>query len=345
MRRALVLGVILIGSSTARAHIGAVVANARFTSPATPMVTAADAGVLLAPFTVESVAAGAPVTVTWEDGDNDPTGRFYFYYIDHCPSFDVPVTDIESTLATAIPDGNGVWASCVCNPDAGMGVTCPDAGPTGRDCRNAITWDTTSVPTGTYWIVAVNNDPPYHVYSVSGSPVQVTAAGDQTPPAAIVLRPDGYNAYDKSYRVQWFAVGTPPLKFDLAYGIEDPALVLGPTTSLGTNVQGFSDPDGTWSWDWDISSYTNLGVFFLRVTVTDGNGKSTYTDSRFGLSVFHPSLDGGPPDLSKHPTDMLTLKPPPHGCEVAPGGEFWTLLAPFGAAFALLIFVRRLRRR
>ncbi|HZS37507.1 MAG TPA: hypothetical protein VFF06_11810 [Polyangia bacterium] len=346
MRRVVFLAVLFL-AQPARAHLGAVVANARFTKPPPPSVTAVDAGVALAPFTFESTGPGSfTYTVSWEDGDNDPTGRFYFYFLDHCPSFAVAPADIK-TMATSIPDGAlGIWASCDCNPDAG--VICPDAGV--RDCRNSITWDTSTLATGTYWVIAVNDDPPYLVYSVSGSPVRVQhQAADPQPPAAIVLRPDGFGSWDTSYRTQWYAVGKPPLTIDLSYGIDDPTKVLGPTTSLIKDVHGYQNPDGTVAWDWDVSGLESLGVYFLRVTVTDGNGAafSTYTDSRYQLSVFHPDLDAGagPTDMHVSGDGHITLKPPPGGCALAPGESALVLAGPLLVALALLALALRLARR
>lgn len=342
MRRWLSLAALLL-AQPAEAHVGAVVANARFTAPPPPQVTGADAGVVLAPFTFDGATPASPrYTVSWVDGDNDPTGRFYFYYLDHCPSFAVPPAAIKTT-ATPIPDGAaGVWASCNCDSDAG--VMCPDAGV--RDCRNSITWDTSALPTGSYWVIAVNDDPPYLVYSVSGSPVRVQHGADPPPPAAIVLRPDGFGSWDTSYRTQWFAVGAPPLRIDLAYGIDDPTKVLGPTVPLLKDAHGIVNPDGTVSWDWDTTALETLGTFFLRVTVTDSNGVSQFTDSRYQLSVYHPDTDGSAASSDLSARDgLLNLHPPSGGCALGPEGGAPALLGSLALALAVFGLALRLRRR
>jgi hypothetical protein len=347
MRRwqlAIALALVWLGiglAAPARAHVGAVVANANFTQPAPPVTTPADQGVLLSAPTIDTVTVGQPYTISWTDGDNDPTGRFYFYYYDHGLPFAADATVVES-VATLIADGNGVWAGCTCDDDAG--VMCPDAGT--RDCRNSITWNTTGVAPNTYWIYAVNNDPPYHVYKVSESPVRVQALGMAAPPpAAIILRPDGYGAFDTSYRVQWYATGAPPLTVDLSYGVATPQAVLGPTTSLAKNVMGFMNADGTEAFDWDISKLENLQVFFLRVQVTDGHGVQTFTDSHFGLAVFHPADDGGvtpTPDLSMRDGGSIIIKPPGGcSCSFAPGaGGVAAVAMPLAIALAAVVMLR-----
>ena len=326
---------LVVCASPAHAHIGAVVANAKFTQPAAPTTTPVDQGYVLAPLTLDSVTVGQPYTVSWTDGDNDPTGRFYFYYLDRLLPYAADATMVE-TLATLIPDGNGVWASCNCSSDAG--VMCPDAGV--RDCRNSITWDTTGVAAGTYWIYAVNNDPPYHVYSFGWTPVRIGAAGSPLPPAALVIRPDGYGAWSSSYRVQWYAVGTPPLKIDLAYGVNSLQTVLGPTTSLGKNVVGISNTDGTESWDWDISALAN-NVYFLRIIVTDGNGVQAHTDGHYGLTVYRANTDLAPTviDLGSHDGFIPRDRGAGCGCSLAPASLPLASLVPL--VFALAFFRRR----
>ena len=335
MRRLAFL-VVALASLPARAHIGAVVANARFTNPPPPSTTPTDGGVVLAPFTLDSVDVGNPYVINWSDGDLDPTGRFFFYYADHDIPFGVTADDVEQTVGTPIPDGaNGVWASCTCSGD--QGVVCPDV--TTRDCRNFITW--TPDKPGTYWIIAVNNDPPFHVYSTSLSPVRVNPATGSAPPAIVPLRPDGVGTWDTTYRAQWLAVGTPPLKVDIAYGVDVPMAALQTPTPIAMNVMGTPNADGTTSWDWDLSSLPN-NDYFLVWTITDGNGVTAFTDSRYAVTVYHPNLDAGGFDLHEK-TDGLTLMGNhPSGCEVTPDrtGAFavFVPLVLLGLAIVFLAF-------
>jgi MYXO-CTERM domain-containing protein len=354
MRYAVLLAAALV-AIPARAHVGVNVSNARFSNPPPPNITPADLGDVIAPYTFPT--ADQTYTVSWDDGDIDPTGRFFFYYMDHDPTFQVLPSDIESMAGLATPikatslDPAAVmtpvamWAGCTCADDAG--VVCPDAGV--RDCRNQFEWDTSAIPSGSYWVVAVNNDPPYHVYSVSMAPVRIAHGGAQLPPAAMIVLPDGLGAYDKSYRVQWLAVGKTPLKIDLAYGLDEQGSVFGPVTSLAKNVMSPLNPDGSQVYDWDVSGLESLKVYFLRVTVTDADGTSSYTDSRFGLSIYHPPLDAGvdaavPGDGGR--SDGGVTNPPPKGCSCdlgATGGA--ATLVPLGLLLLTLFAAYRISRR
>src|SRR5262249_18348120 len=129
-------------------------------------------------------------TISWKDGDTDPTARFTFYYIDH--SFADAVSYQQVPLVGTVVrdvqgrDADGVYASCTCTPNPDLGVSCDDGGT--RWCDNSIDWDTSQVPDGVYWLVATNTDPPYFVYNQSSAPVRVSH-GASKPPVAIVLRP------------------------------------------------------------------------------------------------------------------------------------------------------------
>lgn len=346
-----VVALALLVAAPAEAHVGAILAQARFSNPPGPKVTPSDMGVIF-DNSYPWASADQTFAPAWDDGDNDPTGNFAFYYLDHQPTFQLlaifpqNLNLLTKTTATSTDPAHNespvsIFAGCDCNPDAGVGgspIVCPDAGGP-RDCRNNFTWDTSAVPAGSYWIVAVNNDDPLHLASVSNGPVRISHGGEP-PPAVIVLRPDGFNSFDKSYRVQWAATGKAPLKFDLAYGLDDTAAVLMPPTPLATDVQAIANADGTWSWDWDISALDSLKVYYLRVTVTDANGVKAFTDSRYGLSVFHPMSDGDggfvAADLSP-----IQLPPPKSGCSCDLAGPATPLALVPLALLALFALVRR----
>jgi MYXO-CTERM domain-containing protein len=341
----------LLVALPASAHVGAVLSTAKFTSPAPPMVTAAGAmAVTLAPYTFAT--ADQTFDVTWTDGDNDPTAHFFFYYFDHDPTREIQIPDIQSTGAPALDLSTGkqaaIWAGCMCPfPDmnANIIVTCPDLGTTTRDCRNDFTWDTSQLKAGAYWLVALNFDPPQAAYTIGGGPVRIAHAGAAPPPAVMVLRPDGFGTWDQSYRVQWYAQGKAPLKIDLAYGNYDGASVLTDPMPLAQNVQAINNPDGTQSWDWDLTQLPSLTSYYLRVTVTDADGVKTFTDSSYGLSVYHNTSDGGAPDLGAHRDGGNLIIHPSSGCSCQlSGAGAATLLGPL-ALLALLALVLLRRRR
>ena len=168
-------------------------------------------------------------------------------------------------------------------------MTCPvvTRDPAGN-CANQVTWNTSVIAPGTYWIIAVNNDPPFHVYYSSNAPIRVEHGG--TPPAggadraARRLRRRG----TRRYHLQWLADGKAPLTFD--------ARVRRSRTRARRSCRRRDSPralmpapnaDGTFGYDWDVSGLDTNKAYWVRLTVTDGDGNSTFTDSHFATTIFH----------------------------------------------------------
>ena len=327
----------------ARAHVGAVVAVAKFMTPADPTIVHKDPNDDVTPTPFVWTTADASYTVTWTDGDADPTGRFTFYYMDHQPTFQVSADDVETGgIATKIDDpvnnSGGYFASCYCEGD--QGVTCPDLGrDTTGNCANQIVWNTSAVAPGTYWVVAVNNDPPFHVYYPTNVPIRVSHGG-QPLPAAVIVRPDGFGAWDKTYHLQWLADGKSPLTFDLEYGFEDTGTALTPSGTIATGLQPAPNADGSFGYDWDISQLDSNKGYWVRLTVTDGDGKKSFTDSHFATTVFHNGTVM-PPDMA--------MAPKKSGCEIGadegPSRGALSLLAVFAALAVAFYVARRADRR
>jgi len=320
------------------------VANATFSSPAPPPTTPVDGGVVLqSGYTFPS--ADQSFNLAWTTGlTNDPTGRFYFYYWDHMPTFGVTATDVEQKASPIQEAGNplvpvAIYAGCTCTDDAG--VVCADfSGGLMRDCRTSFAWDTHAVPSGTYWVIAVNLDPPFHTYQVAQAPVVIAHGAAPKPPAVLVVEPDGFGSWDAHYRLQWIAQGTAPFHFDLAYGDEAMPFTILP---IGTDVPTLKNADGTFGYDWDISQLTSLDQYFVRVTVRDANGATTFTDSRFDVSVFHPGATGD--DFSATPPDLSTPMPPQHGCSVELGPGAAATAIPLALIALTILLAARLSRR
>jgi hypothetical protein len=334
---------LVASSSPARAHVGAAVAVAKFMTPADPGITHAEPNDTIAPMPFTWTTADASYLVTWNDGDADPTGRFTFYYMDHQPTFQVSADEIEA-IATKIDEpsnvSGGFFASCYCEGD--QGVTCPNVvRDPGGNCANQITWNTSGLAPGTYWVVAVNNDPPFHVYYATNAPIRV-AHGGPALPAAVIVRPDGYGAWDTSYHLQWLADGKPPLTFDLAYGLEDTGTALMPQTQLAAGMTIAPNSDGTYSYDWDVSHLDNNKAYWLRLTVTDGDGKTAFTDSHYGVTVFHAG--------TTPPADLAMAPMKKSGCEIgsdggAPARGMLALVLVLGALGTAFYVARRVARR
>jgi MYXO-CTERM domain-containing protein len=317
----------------AHAHTN-IPAPATFTSPPRLAFAASDAGdVDYAPYPFPT--ADTSFDVAWEDGDLDPTGRHYFYYLDHAPPLALSMTDIKA-MATPIPEtSGGIWASCDCPADFGA---CPDAGV--RDCRNAFTWDTHLVPDGAYFLIAVTVDPPYDVYTVSDGPVRVTHGSGQ-PPGVVVVRPDGFGTFDQSYRLRWLLAGTPPFHVDLAYDDDDDVRTGAPFTTIVTDLSPAAGVDATFLYDWDVSKLPSAHIYYARATVRDAAGSSVYTMSRAGVTVYHP---GDMPDLGGHRSDMATGHAD-DGCGCALGGAGDETRGARAMLLALLSMVLLARRR
>lgn len=346
------------------AHQGAVVAKAEMCNPPGPLQTPTDGGIdyHYEPAYVPE-EADQHYRFSWVDGDQDPTGRFTFFYVDHQLPAAVPPDAVDGQngqtpigkiiRTTGGKEARDIYVSCACaQRDAATGPcdggTVPDCSDGGaRWCDDTLDWDTSAVPPGVYWIAAVNNDPPYHVFNMSEAPVRVTHGGHK-PPVVQVVRPDGLGGgVDQSYRVVAIVAGTGALTMDVAYGINLPSDVLKPVTVVARKVPIQPAPDGTVTWDFDVSKLPN-NPYFVEITVTDDTGASTYSDSRYYLSVFHraPPADlAAPRDLAAAPSD-LGLTTQPGSCAAAgptraPTRTVATALAAL--AFALVL-ARRARR-
>jgi hypothetical protein len=342
-------GVLVSVGGAARAHVGATITPAKFTTPPGPAVTRGSPINGVAPFTFASASASSSYVVSWEDGDTDPTGRYTFYYVDHNLPYQVTVDAIEQGLATRVHTADGInenggyWISCSCT--ATSTIVCPDAGardPAGN-CANQLTWDLSQVPDGSYWLVAVNHDPPLpSIFSISDGPVRVAKSPSQLPPAVVVIRPDGYGSFAQ-YRSQWIATGTPPLRFDLFYfdgRDSDPSIVLRPPLPLAAKVSPIFNSDGSFSYDWDFAQLMSGAYEYLRVKVTDGNGLSSFSDSHFAVRVYR---DAPLPDLGAPVSPDMGGGVPPKkhsGCSFSQA-EPTVLAVPF--ALTLLVAATGLR--
>ena len=337
----LLASALVVVAAPAAAHVGAVPAKADFVHPAAPELRGSPMRWAL---TVEE--ADQSFLVDWRDGDLDPTGKFSFYYLDHGPSDGVTTRQIEQ-LGQPLRDVKGrealdVYVSCVCDADAG--VACPDGGQ--RWCDNSLRWDTSALPEGVYWIAAVNHDPPFLVHNVSSAPVRVRHGGKPIP-IVVVLKPDGLLAADRTYRIQLLAAGTGALTVDLAYGTNEEDRVLGPTVTMVKGLPYQPGADGSFQYDWDVSLLRN-GNYFLRAAVKDQHG-SSYSDSRYGLAVFHRApADAGPDAATDGAVDAAAAidaaaTPKKGGCAV--GGSLPERGRAGLALLLLAALATRLRRR
>ena len=231
--------------------------------------------------------------------------------MDHQPTFQVSADDIETGgIATKIDDpvnmAGGYFASCYCDGD--QGVTCPmvTRDPAGN-CANQFTWNTSAIAPGTYWIVAVNNDPPFHVYYPSQR-ADPRRARREPRPAALIVRPDGFGAWDTM------------LSPAVARRRQAAAEVRSRVRARGHGHRAHADrrhrhrdlpttnADGSYGYDWDVSHLASNMGYWVRLTVTDGDGNKTFTDSHFATTIFHNPVAA----------DMAMPPKKKSGCEIGP---------------------------
>ena len=310
-----VLVALLLAALPAEAHVGAVVAKAEFCAPG-PIVEVPD-GNGGTRYVYAPDEADTRYRISWSDGDNDPTGKFTLYYLDHMLPTSVYADALEPANGQpgigkiVVTVGRGaardVWVSCACGfEDAGGACDggsalyrCADGGA--RWCDNFVDWDTSNVPDGVYWIAAVNNDPPYHVYNMSPTPVRVSHTPAR-PPIIVITRPNGLGlGGNTTVHVEAVIVGTPPLHVDLAWGINEASQVNDPLRSIAKGLPVTQNADNAFTYEWDVAAL-KPEVYLLGATVTDSNGKSTFSETRDPISVSHPPDAAVPVDFSLSPT-------------------------------------------
>ena len=98
MHRLLAVSLLLLVAVPASAHVsGAHLPRADFDHPAKLSMVPLDGGGFLYSYVPEE--ADQKYTVSWVDGDVDPTARFTFYYLDHMPNDAVSYDQLERTSA------------------------------------------------------------------------------------------------------------------------------------------------------------------------------------------------------------------------------------------------------
>ena len=122
--------------------------------------------------------------ITWTDADEHEEGRIAWYYALRLPPPFLPHEKPADLTGTLIVDG--------------LAEADPD---------NRLSWDTSSVPAGTYWLWSHTWDPPYDTRATSLGVVTVAHPGDEGGPAIAVLQdhdePEGH--VDTEYVVRYSA--------------------------------------------------------------------------------------------------------------------------------------------
>ena len=172
-------------------------------------------------------------TIKWDDGDTDPTGSSPSTTSTISPRLQVDRRRNRAGRGQvdrrAHRHGGQICASCFCEGD--MGVTCPRPARRRRQCANQLAWDTSRCRRH---LLAGRGQqrPAVPRYSV-GRAIRI-AHGGTAAPAALLLAPTGSARRTTSTACSGSPTGKAPLKFDLAYGIEDTGFANTPMADIAT---------------------------------------------------------------------------------------------------------------
>lgn len=138
------------------------------------------------------------------------------------------------------------------------------------DPANALIWDTSAVPDGTYSVYAITTDPPFTWVAFSPGVVTVShGAGGLAAPAVVVTKPDSLNdTADGSFVIQYAASdpdGTATVRLDAVRG---PALT--EVWPIASDLAATAN--GALLWD---TSQLPVGAWTVRATIIDGRGLSS----------------------------------------------------------------------
>jgi MYXO-CTERM domain-containing protein len=211
--------------------------------------------------------------VRWLDNDTDPTGVFEFYFQ---PANVPPQWFLTSPLFLhqGIPGGGAIRVD---------------------DRTNQLSWDTSGVPEGSYFVYSITRDPPLDpIYTFSPFPVTVKHSGTPAAPAVVVDEPDGVGDIAAArYATKWHASGEGVLTATVRGYKFPPDMVPIPLVTDLPMVARNGRQEGCF--DWDVEA-ADEGYYFTEVEVKDGRGRTHRAYSPLFLVVYRePGMDAGVP--------------------------------------------------
>ncbi len=253
----------------------------------TPRLAAAHGGNPAQAVVLEPGSIGPPVDdaflIKWLDAGPPPpvTGTAYvsLYY-----TKDIPITFPLGIMAPTLT-GTVILSGV---PE--------DQGP------DEFLWDVSNMPSGHYWIWSLVDDPPMEMSAqyvrFSPAPLTVLHGNDVIGPAMTILKPQSeFSTADEFYTVDyqsWDPTGTARIRFEAspdAFRMEPMWFV------IADNI--YAQPAGTIGWN---TSVLEEGDYMLRATITDCDGRSFVTYSRYFLFVAHlDPPDAGPLEGGEEP--------------------------------------------
>jgi MYXO-CTERM domain-containing protein len=286
-------------------------------------------------------------TITWMDNNADPTGLFEFYYQPH----NVPPN-------ASLMSGDLVGTRIPCDGSAQCDTTTDPLAVRIMDATDALGWDTSAVPSGSYVVYAITRDPPIQpIWKMARGVITVQHPGDPLYPAAIMTAPGvTVPPVADSFALKWEASGDGPMTATLRWRAKDggdPGF-----TELVADVP-MSDAGGglhRGCYVWDVSDKTN-GYYFVQVEVKDAAGRTYLANGDASVVVFRdPSPTDAGPAASCEDVGVPDAGPGPDaggpggddeggeptcGCRVGRAGS----AGGFVVGALLLLGLRRRRRR
>lgn len=154
------------------------------------------------------------------------------------------------------------------------------------DPVNALEWDVSAVPSGSYFIFTVAHDPPFRIAAFSRGVVTVAHEGDPVHPAVMLLQPDGIKDVGRgTYSIEWKAFdpdGTGTIRIEGTMNADG--------TGLRTIAEGLDPAAGAYEWQTDG---WERGDWMLRISLEDARGLSHTAWSRYFVRVADPIPNTG----------------------------------------------------
>ena len=142
--------------------------------------------------------------------------------------------------------------------------------------------------------------------------------------------------------MRWLLTGQAPFHVDLVCALDDTVRAGGTFTPIASDVPLVAGADGSFTYEWDTSKLEGAHIYYVRVTVTDATSQTVFSDSRAGVTVFHP---GDQPELGGLGQDLSIATPSDEGgCAVAATHDMrasWIVFLAAGLAFVVVASLRR----
>ncbi len=155
------------------------------------------------------------------------------------------------------------------------------------DLENAVVWDTSSVPPGTWFVWTVAHDEPFEMVAFARGVVSVAREGGSVWPAVIVTSPDASSRVsDASFLIRFEAFDpdqSAAIRLEASRALDGVEWIL-----LAEGLPA----EGGGSFLWDTRAFSP-GDWMIRATIEDARGLSTSAYGRFFVRIDRGSTGGG----------------------------------------------------